>query len=122
MNARGKRTQPSVDPWVARMDDPDEPLFTIAVACDLLGSDAQSIRRLDRLGITSSTRTAGNQRRYSRNDVLRLGEALRLRSEGVPQAAILRVLTAESALERAGGQVAPHAAAGRGARRRAAGR
>lgn len=119
----GMRTGPGVQPWVARMDDPDEPLFTIAVACDLLGSDAQSIRRLDRLGITSSTRTPGNQRRYSRNDVVRLGEALRLRAEGVPQAAIVRVLAAEARLAPATGPAAPPPAGSRnrGARRRASG-
>lgn len=120
---RGTGTGPGVHPWVARMNDPDEPLFTIAVACELLGSDAQSIRRLDRLGITSSTRTQGNQRRYSRNDVVRLGEALRLRAEGVPQAAIVRVLAAEARLAPATEPAAPSRAGlqHRGARRRTSG-
>ena len=32
--------------WQERIGDPDEPVFTVGVAADLLGVDAQTLRRL----------------------------------------------------------------------------
>ena len=32
--------------WRARLDDDDEPLYTVAVVCELLSTDSQTLRRL----------------------------------------------------------------------------
>lgn len=84
-----------------RLDDPDEPLYTMAVARDLLGADAQRIRRLDALGFVGSTRSDGNHRRYSRNDLLTIVAAMDLQDDGVPPSAIPRVLELENKLSEA---------------------
>jgi len=81
--------------WEARLDDPTAPLYTIAVVADLLGVDQQVLRRLDVEGIVQSARPSGNQRRYSRDDIAVMAYALGLREEGMPRAAVVRILTLE---------------------------
>ena len=44
---RGRAAR-STTPWRERIDDPTEPLYTIAVAADLLGVDTQTLRRRGR--------------------------------------------------------------------------
>jgi len=75
-------TAPAERPWRVRLDDPDEPLFTIAITADLLGVGTQYLRRLADVLDPSPSRPSGNQRRYSRNDVVRLGRAYELVGEG----------------------------------------
>jgi MerR family transcriptional regulator/heat shock protein HspR len=64
----------------------------MAVVCDLLGADAQTIRRLEHFDVASPTRSKGNHRRYSRNDIVTLAAALDLRIDGVPAVAVPRLL------------------------------
>ena len=78
--------------WQIRLDDPDEPLFTLAVVSELFGVDPQVIRRMDRAGVAAQ-RTGGNHRRYSRNDISAIGQAFALRHEGVPRNAMVQILT-----------------------------
>src|SRR5690242_3321692 len=66
----------------ARLQDPDEPLYTIGVAAELLGTDVQSIRRLEETLAWHSARPSGNQRRYSRHEIEELEAALRLTQDG----------------------------------------
>jgi MerR family transcriptional regulator, heat shock protein HspR len=82
---------PSFD-WQIRLDDPDEPLFTLAVVSELFGVDPQVIRRMDRAGVAAQ-RTGGNHRRYSRNDVTAIGQAFAMRQEGVPTNAMVQILS-----------------------------
>jgi hypothetical protein len=99
--AGGRRTARDGDRRVAaaasrslaeRLDDPDEPLYTMAVAADLLETDDQTLRRLgDALG-RRSARPSGNQRRYSRRDLEGLESALDLAREGHPPQSIARIL------------------------------
>lgn len=76
------RAAPSVRSWRDRIDDPDEPLFTVAVAAELLGLDTQSLRRLSDAIDQGEARPSGNQRRYSRADLERLSEAADLVRQG----------------------------------------
>jgi len=86
---------PPASSWRARLDDPDEPLYTMAVAVDLLGIDHQTMRRLqDAIG-QSSARPSGNQRRYSRRDIESLAAAVELTRDGIPPASLARVLDLE---------------------------
>ena len=87
---------PSARAWRERLDDPDEPLFTIAVASDLLCMDVQTLRRLGAAISRTSARPSGNQRRYSRNDLIALDAAARLADEGYAPNAIARILSLEA--------------------------
>jgi MerR family transcriptional regulator, heat shock protein HspR len=81
--------------WRDRVSDPDEPLYTIAVAADLLGIDTQTVRRLEGAAARVSARPSGNQRRYSLRDIEVLDVAVRLAGEGYPPQAISRLLELE---------------------------
>ncbi|MCX7621707.1 MAG: MerR family transcriptional regulator [Acidimicrobiales bacterium] len=100
---RQRQRQAMVPPSPAdiarRLADPDEPLYTMAVACDLLGVDAQTVRRLDGLQLTTPSRSTGNQRRYSRNDLYRLGAAMMLLRKGMPRSAISQLLAPDAELD-----------------------
>ena len=81
--------------WQERVDDPDEPLYTVGVTADLLGVDAQTIRRLQVAATQSSARPSGNQRRYSRRDLEILAAAAELSRGGITALAIGRILALE---------------------------
>jgi DNA-binding transcriptional MerR regulator len=82
--------------WRERLDDPDEPLFTIAVVAELLATDHQTIRRIESAIDFVGTRPSGNQRRYSRNDVARLDQACALKQEGLSPRSIGIALASNS--------------------------
>jgi MerR family transcriptional regulator/heat shock protein HspR len=91
-------TQPEdgrVPRWQQQLEDPASPLFTIAVAAELLGVDQQVVRRLDVDGIVTSARPSGNQRRYSRDDIAVMAYALNLREQGMSRTAVVRILSLE---------------------------
>ena len=70
----------------------DTPLFVISVAAELCGMHPQTLRQYDRLGLVSPTRTMGNSRRYTMQDVAKLREVAKLSAEGVSLEGIKRVL------------------------------
>ena len=78
--------------WHVRLDDPNEPLFTLAVVSDLFGVDPQVIRRMDQAGVCAAQRTEGNHRRYSRNDIEAIGQAFSLRREGMAHNAMAQII------------------------------
>lgn len=94
-----RRATPGPDalprPWRARLDDPDEPLYTVAVAADLLGVGTQTLRRLGEALDHDGRRPSGNQRRYSRNDLQLLSRALELQDDGHAAASIPRIIELE---------------------------
>ncbi len=106
---RGGGVPPSPAPaasWRERLDDPDEPLYTIAVAADLLGTDNQTLRRLGATIDQNSARPSGNQRRFSRSDLELLDRALLLAREGHGPQSVARILELEhhiAALTSSGG-------------------
>jgi hypothetical protein len=90
---------PASRPWQDRLDDPDEPLYTVGVVSDLLGIDSQTLRRLEDAISHTSARPSGNQRRYSRRDIARLGDAARLAAQGHPPATIPTILELEQRID-----------------------
>ena len=82
--------------------DATTPVFAIQAAADLAGMHPQTLRQYDRLGLVSPTRTAGQSRRYSIQDVAQLREIARLSAEGLNLTGITRILE----LERQVGQLA----------------
>ncbi len=91
--------------WRQRVDDPDEPLFTLAVVTELLGTDPQTLRRLERAMEYTSSRPSGNQRRYSRRDLESLSAACELSGEGFSPSIIAKILSRERSARTA--RVAP---------------
>lgn len=87
--------------WQERLDDPDEPLYTVAVVGDLLGLDSQSLRRLGAAISQESARPSGNQRRYTRNDIDRLAAAAHLANQGYAPAALARIHRLEQQIDQA---------------------
>ena len=78
--------------WHVRLDDPNEPLFTLAVVSELFGVDPQVIRRMDQAGVCAAQRTEGNHRRYSRHDIEAIGQAFSMRRDGVPHNAMAQIM------------------------------
>src|SRR5437763_15025212 len=76
------------------------PVFVIAVAAQLAGMHAQTLRQYDRLGLVTPGRTVGGGRRYSARDVALLREVQRLSQEdGVNLAGIKRIIELEGEIE-----------------------
>ena len=73
----------------------------MAVASDLLGIDTQMLRRIGSAIDQGEARSAGNHRRYSRNDLSRLATALELAAEGHNSQSIVAILHLTSQLEEA---------------------
>ena len=76
--------------------DAATPVFAIAAAAELAGMHPQTLRQYDRLGLVSPTRTAGQSRRYSMNDVLQLREIASLSAQGLNLEGIKRILSLEN--------------------------
>ena len=68
------------------------PLFVISVAAELSNLHPQTLRQYDRIGLVSPTRTQGQSRRYTMQDVAKLREISRLSAEGVSLEGIRRVM------------------------------
>lgn len=99
MSARGPRggepevgVAPSARTWHDRVSDPLEPLYTIAVTIDLLGTNHQTLRRLESAIEFSGTRPSGNQRRYSLRDLEVLAAACALNDRGFSPVAVGKIL------------------------------
>jgi MerR family transcriptional regulator/heat shock protein HspR len=75
--------------------DDHTPVYVISVAAELTGLHAQTLRQYDRLGLVSPGRTRGGGRRYSRRDIERLREVVRLSSLGMGLEGVRMVLELE---------------------------
>ena len=80
---RGAATPPAGRPWREQVVDPDEPLFTMAVAIDLLGTTPHALRRLESAIDFAGERPSGNQRRYSVRDLEVLSALCELYDRGL---------------------------------------
>lgn len=75
-------------------DDPDQPVFSISTAAQLLHVSVQTLRLYEAEGLILPARSNGNQRKYSRNDLERLRclrEALQEQKLTIP--AIKRIIS-----------------------------
>ena len=87
--------------------DHDEPVFVISVAARMLGLRTQTLRYYERLGLIEPSRTGGNQRVFSRNDVERVRRIRDLTgSLGVNLAGVEVVLKLLARLEQAEAEIA----------------
>ena len=82
--------------------DHDEPVFVISVAARMLGLRTQTLRYYERLGLIEPSRSGGNQRVFSRNDIERVRHIKDLTASlGVNLAGVEVVLKLLSRLEQA---------------------
>jgi MerR family transcriptional regulator, heat shock protein HspR len=78
---------------------PDDPLaraargvYSISVASELSGIDAQTLRLYERRGLLTPARTDGGTRRYSDDDLDRLARISDLVAQGINIAGIAQIL------------------------------
>ncbi|BDZ40457.1 MerR family transcriptional regulator [Microbacterium suwonense] len=71
------------------------PLYSIAVAAQLLDMPVATLRLFESRGLLTPSRTEGGTRRYSDDDIHRLRRVSGLRDEGINIVGIRRVLELE---------------------------
>ncbi len=84
----------------AALSDARVPRFTIGQAAELVGVRPWFLRRLDALDVVKPTRSGGDQRRYSREQLGQVAEARALMSDGVSARGVRRVLELQARIER----------------------
>ncbi|MFL6206633.1 MAG: MerR family transcriptional regulator [Acidimicrobiales bacterium] len=82
------------------IDDHNAPLYTVGQVAELLGVQPAFVRRLDTEHVVEPARSAGGQRRYSREDVGQVQAVSRMASEGMTLPGIKRILALEAQVER----------------------
>jgi len=74
------------------LDDPRAPLYSVGQVASMLNVQQAFLRRLDTHDIVNPARSDGQQRRYSRNDIEDVQEAVGLIGEGLTLGGVRRVL------------------------------
>jgi MerR family transcriptional regulator, heat shock protein HspR len=77
------------------LDDADRPLFTVGQVSEMLEVQQAFLRRLDEFAVVSPSRSAGGQRRYTRNEIVVVRYVVDLIDDGLTLAAVRRVLALE---------------------------
>ena len=80
-------------------DGEEGAIYIISVAAELAGVHPQTLRVYERKGLVNPSRTQGNTRRYSRDDIDRLRRIQALTNEGVNLAGVLRIMELEEEIE-----------------------
>ena len=78
------------------LDDENLPLFTVGQVAGMLEIQQAFLRRLDEFRVVRPSRSAGGQRRYTRNEITIVQYVVELVGEGMTLAAIRRVLELEA--------------------------
>jgi MerR family transcriptional regulator, heat shock protein HspR len=81
----------------------DRPIFTLSVAADLLGLHPRTLRIYEEKGLVVPSRTGGNRRRYSQNDIQRFQFIRQLTRGGVNLEGVRIILDMSDELTRLGG-------------------
>jgi excisionase family DNA binding protein len=78
------------------IDDHQAPIYTVGQVADLLGVQPAFVRRLDTEHVVEPARSAGGQRRYSRDEVDQVQAVWRMAGEGLTLTGIKRILALEA--------------------------
>ncbi len=78
------------------LDDANMPLFTVGQVSEMLAVQQAFLRRLDEFRVVRPSRSAGGQRRYTRNEIVAVRYVVELMDDGLTLAAIRRVLELEA--------------------------
>lgn len=87
------------------MPNKQEAVYIISVAAELAGVHPQTLRIYERKGLIEPFRTPGGTRRYSDEDLARLGLIQELTSAGVNLEGVRRILQLQSENDRLRAQV-----------------
>lgn len=79
---------------------PEQGVYAISVAAEMVSMEIQNLRVYERRGLVQPQRTAGGTRRYSARDIDRLHRIRDLLEEGLNLTGIARVLELESEVAR----------------------
>ena len=77
-------------------DDANMPLFTVGQVAEMLEVQQAFLRRLDEFRVVRPSRSAGGQRRYTRNEIVVVRYVVELMDDGLTLSAIRRVLQLEA--------------------------
>jgi len=77
-------------------DDESAPIFTVGQVSTFLDVQPAFLRRLDSENVVRPARSEGGQRRYSRNDMVRVQRTADLMQEGMTLVGILRIYELEA--------------------------
>jgi len=77
-------------------DDENMPLFTVGQVAEMLEVQQAFLRRLDEFQVVRPSRSAGGQRRYTRNEMVVVRYVVELMEGGLTLQAIRRVLQLEA--------------------------
>jgi len=77
-------------------EDANRPLFTVGQVSEMLEVQQAFLRRLDDFEVVSPSRSAGGQRRYTRNEIVVVRYVVELINGGLTLPAIRRVLELEA--------------------------
>jgi MerR family transcriptional regulator, heat shock protein HspR len=78
------------------LDDENMPLFTVGQVAEMLEVQQAFLRRLDEFQVVRPSRSAGGQRRYTRNEMVVVRYVVQLMDNGLTLSAIRRVLQLEA--------------------------
>jgi MerR family transcriptional regulator/heat shock protein HspR len=78
------------------LDDANRPLFTVGQVSEMLEIQQAFLRRLDEFEVVSPSRSAGGQRRYTRNEIVIVRYVVELVDGGLTLPAVRRVLELEA--------------------------
>lgn len=78
------------------LDDANMPLFTVGQVSQMLEVQQAFLRRLDEFHVVRPSRSAGGQRRYTRNEIVIVRYVTELIEDGFTLSAIRRVLVLEA--------------------------
>ncbi|MGK5559100.1 MerR family transcriptional regulator [Actinomadura kijaniata] len=74
------------------IDDRHAPLYSIGQVAAMLNVQPPFLRRLEQQQVVQPQRSAGGQRRYSRQEIEQIRQVIRLTGEGLTPAAACRIL------------------------------
>ena len=77
------------------LDDENRPLFTVGQVSEMLQVQQAFLRRLDEFAVVTPSRSAGGQRRYTRNEIVVVSYVVELVDDGLTLPAVRRVLELE---------------------------
>ena len=78
------------------IDNHQAPIYTVGQVAELLGVQPAFVRRLDTERVVQPARSAGGQRRYSRDEVGQVQAVSRMAGEGMTLPGIRRILALEA--------------------------
>jgi len=78
------------------LDDANMPLFTVGQVAEMLEVQQAFLRRLDEFQVVRPSRSAGGQRRYTRNEIVVVRYVVELIDAGMTLNAVRRVLHLEA--------------------------